>query len=161
MEDELYTLAVAVGDRLRHGGHRVAVAESCTGGWIAKVLTDIAGSSEWFERGFVTYSNQAKQDMLGVPPALLASAGAVSRATVEAMAAGVLSHSRAQLSVAVSGIAGPGGGTRDKPVGTVWIAWAGSPVGSCSRRFQFGGDREAVRRQAVAAALQGLLDGGH
>ena len=138
------------------GGLRVATAESCTGGWIAKVLTDRAGSSAWFERGFVTYSNLAKQEMLGVDAGLLEDPGAVSREVVEAMARGALTGSDAQLAVAVSGIAGPEGGSEDKPVGTVWLAWArGDELRSACECFR--GDREAVRMATVKLALQGLV----
>lgn len=134
----------------------VACAESCTGGGIATALTDVAGSSGWFDRAFVTYSNAAKREMLGVSAATLDRHGAVSRATVTEMAQGALAQSRAQLSVAVSGIAGPGGGSPDKPVGTVWLAWA------TERRTEaieahFAGDRLAVRAATVDMALQGLL----
>jgi nicotinamide-nucleotide amidase len=137
----------------------LATAESCTGGWLAKVCTDLAGSSGWFERGFVTYSNEAKQDMLGVKAATLAQHGAVSEAVVAEMARGALQHSRAQVAIAISGIAGPGGGTADKPVGTVCFAWAiqkrGDMLLTATRHFV--GDREAVRRQAVQHALQEVL----
>lgn len=134
----------------------LACAESCTGGAIAAALTDLAGSSAWFDRGFVTYSNQAKHDMLDVAEQTLAESGAVSRETVIEMARGALAHSRAQLSVAVSGIAGPGGGTPEKPVGTVWIAWAtAEQVETLCERFP--GDRAAVRAAAVDVALLGLL----
>jgi len=136
----------------------LATAESCTGGWIAKCLTDVAGSSEWFERGFVTYSNRAKQEMLDVKDATLIADGAVSEATVGEMVVGALRHSTAQCALAVSGIAGPGGGTADKPVGLVWFAWK-RVDGLCrSRRQIFEGDREAVRFLAVRMALQGVLD---
>jgi nicotinamide-nucleotide amidase len=131
-------------------------AESCTGGWIAKCVTDIAGSSAWLERGFVTYSNAAKQEMLGVASATLAVHGAVSEAVVAEMAAGALAHSHATVAVAVSGIAGPGGGTADKPVGTVCFAWALAgrvEVATC----RFAGDREQVRRDSVVHALAGLI----
>jgi len=139
-------------------GEKLATAESCTGGWIAKCLTDVAGSSEWFERGFVTYSNQAKQEMLGVNDATLIAGGAVSEATVAEMVQGALCHSTAQCALAVSGIAGPGGGTAEKPVGLVWFAWK-RVGGRCrSHRQIFEGDREAVRVQAVQTALQGVLD---
>jgi nicotinamide-nucleotide amidase len=136
----------------------LAVAESCTGGWLAKCLTDIAGSSQWFERGFVTYSNAAKQEMLGVRSATLLHAGAVSEAVVLEMAIGALDHSRADIAVAISGIAGPGGAIPGKPVGTVCFAWAvkGALHHQDTRHFE--GDREAVRQQSVACALQGLLD---
>lgn len=155
---DLQRLAEHLGDRLGAAGLRLATAESCTGGWVAKVVTDVAGSSRWFERGFITYTNESKQDLLDVPAATLATEGAVSEATVAAMARGALAHSRAQLSCAISGIAGPGGATPGKPVGLVWFAWAveGSDVRTEQRIFA--GDREAVRRQAVAHALQGLLD---
>jgi nicotinamide-nucleotide amidase len=143
-------------DLLQHRGWWLACAESCTGGGIAAALTDVAGSSAWFDRGFVSYSNQAKQEMLGVSPETLLRHGAVSRETVMEMARGALDRSRAQLSVAVSGIAGPGGGTRDKPVGTVWIAWAtANDVAAVHRHFP--GDRAAVRAATVDVALFGLL----
>jgi nicotinamide-nucleotide amidase len=142
---------------LQRRGWWLACAESCTGGGIAAALTDVAGSSAWFDRGFVTYSNLAKQEMLGVSPDTLARCGAVSRETVIEMATGALLRSRAQLGVAVSGIAGPGGGTPDKPVGTVWIAWARGAETWASREL-FVGDRAQVRAAAVEAALEGLLD---
>ncbi|MBL7250101.1 CinA family protein [Alcanivorax marinus] len=137
-------------------GLKVATAESCTGGGIAQALTEVAGSSDWFERGFVTYSNDAKMEMLGVAAATLERHGAVSEATVLEMARGALARSRADLSVAVSGVAGPGGGTDDKPVGTVWIGWAQTPGWSRAERFHFPGDRSAVRRATIVAALEGL-----
>lgn len=158
MDDEsLYALAAEAGRVLAQLGLTLALAESCTGGWVAKAVTDVPGSSRWFERGFVTYSNEAKQQQLGVDPELIARHGAVSEATVSAMARGAIEHSRAQCSVAVSGVAGPDGGTPDKPVGLVWFAW-GLPDGvvvTASERFE--GDREAVRRQAVVFALHGLI----
>ena len=154
----LYQLAERVGQGLLARHWRLALAESCTGGWIAKVVTDVPGSSDWFERGFVTYSNTAKVDLLAVPQALLESHGAVSSEIVNAMAAGALRHSRAEIALAVSGIAGPDGGSLDKPVGTVWLAWAVRDRPGYSRCYTFPGDREAVRRQAVAAALQGVLE---
>jgi nicotinamide-nucleotide amidase len=137
----------------------LATAESCTGGWIAKTLTDVAGSSAWFERGFVTYHNRAKVEMLGVSTDTLARYGAVSEAVVREMAQGALAHSGAELAVSVSGVAGPGGGTAAKPVGTVWLAWARAGAATRATDFVFEGDREAVRRQAVEAALVGLLEG--
>ena len=136
----------------------LAVAESCTGGWVAKCLTDIAGSSQWFDRGFVTYSNTAKQEMLGVKPATLVNEGAVSEATVLEMAAGVLNNSTADTAVAISGIAGPGGEVPGKPVGTVCFAWATKDGIHQVDTQHFEGDRKAVRRQSVGYALKGLLD---
>ncbi len=150
-------LASEVGEALRVQGLMLATAESCTGGWIAKALTDIAGSSQWFERGFVTYSNTAKEEMLAVLPETLAQHGAVSEQTVREMAEGALVHSRAQLAVAVSGIAGPGGETPDKPVGTVCFAWTRTGRATLTSTEHFAGDREAVRRRAVEGALEGVL----
>ncbi len=135
----------------------IATAESCTGGWIAQEMTALAGSSDWFECGFVTYSNEAKTHMLGVSEALFISDGAVSEPVVVAMAEGAVANSRALLSVSVSGVAGPGGGTPLKPVGTVWMAWHLKGVGTETCCFQFAGDRQAVRQQAVVAALKGLI----
>ncbi|WP_325498815.1 CinA family protein [Ramlibacter sp.] len=137
-------------------GWLLATAESCTGGMIAAACTDLAGSSAWFERGFVTYSNAAKTDLLGVSEALLRQHGAVSEATVRAMAEGAVAHSRAQVSVAVTGVAGPTGGSTDKPVGTVWFGFV---VGGrlTSERQRFDGDRAAVRAATVRHALDGLL----
>ncbi len=152
----LEALARHLGERLLAAGRMAATAESCTGGWIAKTLTDIAGSSAWFDRGFVTYTNAAKQDLLGVRADTLATQGAVSEATVREMVAGALARSRADVAVAVSGIAGPGGGSPEKPVGTVWLAFGARGGPARAERFRFDGDREAVRRQAVARALQGL-----
>lgn len=157
-DQQLAGLAERLGERLCAKAWRLVTAESCTGGWVAKVVTDIAGSSRWFERGFVTYTNDAKQEQLGVPAQLLAAEGAVSAATVEAMARGALTHSRADLSCAVSGIAGPGGGSPTKPVGLVWFAWATRSGPVHAESCHFSGDRAAVRRQAVAHVLQGLLD---
>ncbi|HEY5719883.1 MAG TPA: nicotinamide-nucleotide amidohydrolase family protein [Gammaproteobacteria bacterium] len=154
--DSTARLVAAIAERLLARGWWLACAESCTGGWIAKVLTDLPGSSRWFERGLVTYSNRAKQELLGVPAALLEQHGAVSAAVVQAMADGLRARSGADLAVAVSGVAGPDGGSAEKPVGTVWFAWAGPrPRSACVR---FAGDRDAVRRQAVAHALRGVLD---
>lgn len=136
---------------------RLATAESCTGGWVAKCCTDLAGSSAWFERGFVTYSNEAKIEELGVAAATLNKNGAVSLSVVEEMALGALQHSDADMSVAITGIAGPDGGTTDKPVGTVWIGWAMKEAGIHSICFQFAGDRNAIRKQAVFEALTGIV----
>ncbi len=154
----LYELAAQVGIALRTRSRTLAIAESCTGGWIAKIITDVPGSSGWFDRGFVTYSNAAKTDLLGVRAATIAEHGAVSAEVVAEMAAGALERSPADLVIAVSGIAGPEGGTPDKPVGTVYLAWAlrGGPVQTEIRHFP--GNRDAVRLEAVAAALQGVLD---
>ena len=158
MDQELDSLAERLGRRLEAAGLTLVTAESCTGGWIAKVITDIAGSSAWFDRGYLTYSNRAKEEMLGVSAQTLSQFGAVSEATVREMAGGALERSGADLAVAVSGIAGPGGGTPEKPLGTVWFAWADRerPVAAVERCFV--GDREAVRRQAVEHALLGLLE---
>jgi nicotinamide-nucleotide amidase len=155
---ELAALARRLGDRLHAAGLSFAAAESCTGGWIAKLATDVAGSSEWFERGLVTYSNRAKEELLGVPEALIVAQGAVSEPVVRAMVEGLLARCPAELAVAVSGIAGPGGGSAEKPVGTVWLAWGRRGGAVRSRRECFAGDREGVRRQAAAAALSGLLE---
>jgi len=151
------TVVAELAVHLQRRGWMLVCAESCTGGGVAAALTDMAGSSAWFDRGFVTYSNQAKQDMLGVSAATLAEFGAVSRQTVTEMARGALLHSGAQLSVAVSGIAGPGGGTPDKPVGTVWIAWATPNLVDAVWRH-LPGDRSMVRAAAVDVALRGLLE---
>jgi nicotinamide-nucleotide amidase len=149
---------LALGDALRARRERLVAAESCTGGLIAAACTSVAGSSDWFERGFVTYSNEAKSESLGVPAALIAAHGAVSEPVVRAMAEGALAHSRADWAVAVTGIAGPGGAVPGKPVGTVWLALAerGQPV--AARRLQLAGDRSAVREQTTAVALQALHD---
>jgi nicotinamide-nucleotide amidase len=134
----------------------LTTAESCTGGMIAAACTDLAGSSSWFERGFVTYSNAAKTEMLGVPAALIAEHGAVSEPVACAMAQGALLKSRAQVALAVTGIAGPSGGSAEKPVGTVWFAWA-TPAGLVSERLLFAGDRAAVRAATLQHSLQGLI----
>ncbi|HEX2083185.1 MAG TPA: CinA family protein [Xanthomonadaceae bacterium] len=155
-DDELRALAEALGMRMRASRDHLVTAESCTGGWIAKTVTDIAGSSDWFDCGMAAYSYEAKQAMLGVQPQTLATHGAVSRETVVEMVSGALVHSGASVAVAVTGIAGPGGGTPDKPVGTVWIAWKRRGGYPRAEMFRFDGDREQVRRQSVAAALQGL-----
>lgn len=135
----------------------VATAESCTGGGIAAAFTDLAGSSAWFDAGFVTYSNQAKMHMLGVQESTLISHGAVSEPVVREMVAGAVANSQAQLAVAVSGIAGPGGGSEEKPVGTVWFAW-GDEDKQVTERCVFAGNRQQVREQAVHRAIQGLLN---
>ena len=143
---------------LKRQGLMLATAESCTGGWVAQVITSVAGSSEWFERGFVAYTNLAKREMLGVSTTILSRYGAVSEQTARAMAEGALTHSHAQVALAITGIAGPSGGTPEKPVGTVCFAWAVKKRDTISRKQVFTGDREAVRKQAVVTALQGLLE---
>jgi nicotinamide-nucleotide amidase len=151
-------LAAQVGGALKSHGMSLATAESCTGGGIAQAVTGIAGSSAWFDRGFVTYSNQSKQQMLGVQESTLIAYGAVSEAVVREMAEGALANSTAQCSLAVSGIAGPDGGTPDKPVGTVWFAWALANGLTTVARHQFSGNRDEVRAQAVRVAMQGVLE---
>jgi len=162
-DDALAGLARRVGESLVARRLMLATAESCTGGWIAKTVTDLAGSSAWFEGAIVAYGYASKQAFLGVRPATLEAHGAVSRETVVEMVAGVLAGSAADVAVAVTGIAGPGGGTPGKPIGTVWLAWQQRGGQTIARECRFEGDREAVRRQTVAAALSGLLgilDGG-
>jgi nicotinamide-nucleotide amidase len=157
MDVDLALLSARAGQALRERGLILATAESCTGGWVAQVITHTAGSSAWFDRGFVTYANDAKVEMLGVSPATLASHGAVSLPTAEEMAAGTLVNSKALIALAITGIAGPGGGSPDKPVGTVCFAWCSRGQSPESERCQFAGDREAIRRQALVYALEGLL----
>lgn len=157
MSDDLSALSARVGAALKAAGQAVATAESCTGGGIAEVLTRIAGSSAWFECGWVTYSNRAKQDDLRVPETLLATHGAVSEPVVRAMAEGARLRAGTDWALAVSGIAGPDGGSPGKPVGTVWLAWAG-PAGTCTEHGLFAGDRAAVRYRTVERALCGLLE---
>ena len=153
---ELDALSQATGARLLAARQMLVTAESCTGGWIAKAVTDVAGSSAWFDCGMAAYSYEAKQALLGVRPQTLETHGAVSRETVVEMVSGALVHSGATLAVAVTGIAGPGGGSEDKPVGTVWIAWKRRGGYAKAEVFHFDGDRDAVRRQTVASALAGL-----
>ncbi|MDX1556671.1 MAG: nicotinamide-nucleotide amidohydrolase family protein [Xanthomonadales bacterium] len=156
-EPTTLNLVTRLSEVLLESGSKLATAESCTGGWIAKLCTDLAGSSAWFERGFVTYSNSAKVDMLGVDRDALAREGAVSRAVAEQMALGAVRRSQAQVSLAVTGIAGPDGGSREKPVGTVWFAWA-KPDGTVESEHRlFAGDRATVREETVSHALSGLL----
>ncbi len=155
-DNELQSLAAAIARLLTSRALMMATAESCSGGWIAKILTDIAGSSAWFEAGMVAYSYEAKQALLGVRPETLEHTGAVSQETAIEMVSGALSRSGAGIALAVTGIAGPSGGTQEKPVGTVWIAWKRRGGYAHSQCFHFAGDREAVRRQTVAAALQGI-----
>lgn len=154
----LYGLAQQVGHALKTNGLMLATAESCTGGWIAEAVTMVPGSSAWFERGFVTYTYISKREMLGVKEATLERYGAVSEPTVTEMAQGALAASHAQIAVAVSGTAGPDGGTPDKPVGTVCIAWSAKGGAVRSETRHYSGDRDQVRKQSVMRALQGILE---
>lgn len=157
MDQTLYRLAVRVGRALKRKEMMAATAESCTGGWIGQAITMVPGSSEWFERGFITYTNIAKAEMLGVKAASLARFGAVSGQVVREMAVGALKNSHAQVSVAVSGVAGPGGGSPGKPVGTVCFAWARKGKGVRVETRRFRGDRDQVRNRCVQHALKGVL----
>ena len=157
MNDTIRSLASQLGQELLARSLMMTSAESCTGGRVAGALTDIAGSSAWFERGFVTYSNHAKVEMLAIAPELIERHGAVSEEVARAMAEGALLESRAQVAVSITGIAGPGGGTRDKPVGTVCFAWVAMERRAESETVRFAGDRAAVREQSVQHALGGLL----
>jgi len=157
IDDDLYTLALQLGHALEARRQMAATAESCTGGLVAGAITAVAGSSAWFDRGFITYSNDAKIEQLGVSRETLATFGAVSTQTAAEMAAGALRASRAQWTLAVTGIAGPGGGTIDKPVGLVCFGWAG-PGGASSEQRLLQGDRAAIRRDSVRIALRGLID---
>jgi len=166
MNIELYQLAEQVAAKMLETDNWLGSAESCTGGWVAKCLTDVAGSSQWFERGYVVYNGLAKQQMLGVPADVISENGEVSEAVVRLLAEGVLAKSNASISLAISGIAGPGGGSDERPVGTVWFAWSyAHKVAGVVRSVKtivdiqfFNGDREAVRRQAVMHSLHGVLD---
>jgi nicotinamide-nucleotide amidase len=149
-------LAKRLGVRLKRANEMLTTAESCTGGWAAQVVTSVAGSSAWFERGFVTYSNAAKQELLGVRPETLRAHGAVSEETAREMARGALERSRGTIAVSITGVAGPAGGTPEKPVGTVCFAWARGGEVRCETR-RFAGDRESIRRQSVILALEGVL----
>lgn len=153
----MLNLADQVGKELMARGAKLATAESCTGGWVAKAVTEVPGSSAWFDCGFVSYSNTAKQRMLGVDPQVLEQSGAVSEAVVAQMAEGAVANSDAHIAVAISGVAGPTGGSDEKPVGTVWFAWAiqGHPTVTCLSYFN--GDRTSIREQAVEQALEGVL----
>ncbi|MDT3705439.1 MAG: CinA family protein [Thiobacillus sp.] len=157
-DEELHQLARELGEKLLHRGWMLATAESCTGGWAGQLLTSLPGSSQWYERGFITYANAAKVEMLGVPEATLATHGAVSEETAGAMASGALAHSHTQAALAISGIAGPGGGTPQKPVGLVCYGWALADGTVMSSTCRLSGDREEIRSRAVAAALRGLID---
>ncbi|SFC57807.1 nicotinamide-nucleotide amidase [Polaromonas sp. OV174] len=154
---DLPALTADLAEKLRAKGRFMATAESCTGGMISAACTDLAGSSDWFERGFVTYSNEAKTELLGVDAALIAQHGAVSEEVACAMVQGAIAHSRAQVAVAVTGVAGPSGGSKAKPVGTVWFGWA-TPAGVVSELRRFDGDRSAVRSATVHHALQRLVE---
>ncbi len=155
--ENLLDLAATTGQLLLARNESLTLAESCTGGGLACAVTEIAGSSAWFERSFVTYSNAAKSELLGVPEITIERHGAVSEATARAMAEGALAHSSAHWAVAITGIAGPAGGSADKPVGTVCFAWAGRDLGCQAQTRCFSGDRSAVRAQSVAYALRGLI----
>lgn len=150
--------AFALASTLKAGGQTLALAESCTGGWVAKLCTDLAGSSNWFERGFVTYSNEAKQELLGVDAQLIEQQGAVSEPVAAQMALGGQQRARVNCAIAITGIAGPGGGSPDKPVGTVCFGWVLGDGVVETERHLFGGDRDAIRRASVARALIGLLE---
>ena len=156
-QTSLEALAVRIGALLHARGEVLATVESCTGGWVAAVVTSVPGSSAWFDRGFVTYSNRAKQELVDVPAQTLAEHGAVSEATARAMALGGLARSGASVALAITGVAGPEGGAPDKPVGTVCFAWARRGGEARVERCHFEGDREAVRRQSVAHALAGVM----
>ena len=155
-ETSIEELVKQLAAKLTEKGWMLATAESCTGGMIAAACTDLAGSSQWFDRGFVTYSNEAKTEMLGVPAELIAKHGAVSEEVVRAMAEGAIRHSRAQVSIAVTGIAGPGGGSKEKPVGTVWVGWCvdGNTLTNC---LHLDGRRATIRTSTLTNALQYLL----
>jgi nicotinamide-nucleotide amidase len=155
---ELEALATEVGEALRRQRLMLAVAESCTGGWAAQAITSAAGSSAWFDRGFVTYTNISKHELLGVPAETLKRYGAVSEQTARAMAEGALQASHADVTLAITGIAGPSGGSPEKPVGLVCFAWAGKGRKTIVRTERFGGDRAAIRRQAVRQALAGIAE---
>lgn len=156
-DDQLSALAERIATAMLQHKLMLAAAESCTGGWIAKSLTDLSGSSAWFEAGVVSYSNEAKMSLLGVRRETLERTGAVSEETALEMVAGALSRLNAGVAVAVTGIAGPTGGTAEKPIGTVWIGWQRRGSAARTQLFHFAGDREAVRRRTVAVALEGVL----
>ncbi len=154
---DIDTLALKIGQTLKQQGWTLATAESCTGGWVAQAVTSVSGSSQWFDRGFITYTDLSKQELLGVSADVLSWHGAVSEQTARVMAEGALGRSHAQVALAITGIAGPTGGTTLKPVGTVWFAWAATNKSTVSSLRIFTGDRQAVRGQAVIVALEGLL----
>lgn len=156
-DQQLAEIAEQIGDTLQALRLMLITAESCTGGWVGQVVTSISGSSHWYDRGFITYSNASKREMLGVSTDILSRFGAVSEQTARAMAEGAVNSGVGRVSLAITGIAGPGGGSEDKPVGLVWFAWAGNGRQSRTESCQFDGDRQTVRRQAVAHALHGVL----
>lgn len=157
-EQKISELAQRLGDCLRSRGMTMATAESCTGGWVAKAITDLAGSSDWFEGAVVCYSNASKHSLLGVPKALIEEFGAVSRETVLAMTDGLFKATAADVVVSVSGIAGPGGGSDDKPVGTVWLSWGNRDENAVAHEYHFNGNRAAVRLQSIEAALTAVIE---
>lgn len=156
-DEQLSAVASELGEALLLTRSRMVTAESCTGGWVGHVITSVAGSSRWYDRGFITYSNASKREMLGVSAGVIARYGAVSEQTARAMAEGALEYSQAQFALSITGIAGPGGGSDEKPVGLVWFAWAGKNLKTISQYSRFAGDRQAVQRQAVYHALQSML----
>jgi nicotinamide-nucleotide amidase len=158
MNVSLYKLAETLGATLKKNKLMLATAESCTGGGLSYWVTSVGGSSDWFERGFVTYSNQAKIEQLGVDPMTLANTGAVSEATAREMAEGALARSLASISVSITGIAGPAGGSPDKPVGTVWLAYAGRHFSTFAQGELFTGDRQEIREKVIEKALMTLID---
>lgn len=157
MIDQIKQLIIELGKELKRLEWKCVTAESCTGGGLCYWITAVPGSSAWFDRGFVTYSNLAKEELLGVSSDTIAQYGAVSAETARNMVEGALERSQAQISVAITGIAGPDGGTLDKPIGTIWIAWAGIHMETQATQYFFSGDRQQIRLQSIAAGLQGLL----
>ena len=158
MSEDISTLASRLARRLVRAGATLSAAESCTGGWIAQTATAISGSSRWFDRGFVTYSNRAKIEMLGVAPATIGEYGAVSGETAEEMVRGALAAAQVEIAVAVTGVAGPDGGTPQKPVGMVWFGWGTKNTEPVTKKLYFAGDRESIRAQTVSVAIDGLLE---
>ena len=158
MSSNIDHLATEVGEALLARNCKLVTVESCTGGWISQAVTSVSGSSNWFDRGFVTYSNEAKQELVGVLADSLEVHGAVSEKVAIEMALGGLKHSCADIAVSVTGIAGPDGGTPNKPVGTVWIAWANEAGKATAKCYQIGGDRNAIRRETVLNALSGIRE---
>ncbi|VVC76250.1 Nicotinamide-nucleotide amidohydrolase PncC [Aquicella siphonis] len=158
MIETLKKLVLETARTLQERGYILTTAESCTGGGLSYWLTSVPGSSDWFDRGYVTYSNDAKTEMLQVDPVILENQGAVSEAAARAMAEGALRNSRANISIAITGIAGPDGGTAEKPVGTVWIAWSGKYFNTLAQHFVFTGDRQSIRLASMASALEKLIE---